>query len=277
MLHPEQVTPSRAMSPPAELLICLTCALGLAWLFLGWSRSPAVMALDAGFFEIAGQWTQRSWAADMVIVSMFRTDTAKMVPLLAAVVWLLADRIRAGRGIAFFGHLLLGSFVAMTASRLMQNLSSHRPRPLQNPDLAYPLPHGIDPGTLAGWSSFPSDTAALGFAIAAGILLAARGLGIAAILWVVVVVAFPRAYAGLHYPSDLLGGALIGMGATLGLAPLIGRALSARMRAPAVAQALSGRWMPWLAAGAFLYLFQMATMFDDVRSYGAFLASLLGG
>lgn len=254
-----------------EILICLVCTLLLTYFFLGWSESPWILAMDHAFFAVFGKMTQQSWAVDALIVQIFRTNSAKIVPLLACIVWLLFECRRQRQSISFFGHLLLGSFLAMTLSRLMQNFTAHRPRPLHNPSLAYELPHGIDTSTLQGWSSFPSDTSSLAFAIAAGILIASKRLGVAAFLWTIVVVAFPRAYAGLHYPSDLIGGALIGLFCTLGAAPLILRALASRVNL-----VVDEKWVPLLWTLAFLYMFQMATMFDDVRGYGSFVKAVLG-
>lgn len=252
-------------------LLSVICTLLLAYLFVAWSRSSLIIAIDHGFFEIFTNVTRQSWALDMLIVQIFRTETAKNIPMLACVVWLLLEHSRKGQSNAFFGQLVVGSLLAMTASRVMQNFSAYRPRPLHNPDLVYELPYGIEATTLEGWSSFPSDTSALGFAIAAGIFVTSKRLGLAAFLWTAVVVAFPRAYAGLHYPSDLMGGALIGLLCTAGVAPLILHIIPEKIK-----HVIYEKWMPLLWTLGFLYMFQMATMFDNVRSYGSYLKDVLG-
>lgn len=271
MLIEADRTPSSSSNVQKQLLLCLICAVLLGYLFMGWESTSWIVAMDQAFFGTFGLITQRSWALDTLIVGMFRTNTAKIVPLLACIVWLLFERKRQGRSLIFFGQLLLGSFLAMTLSRVMQNFSSYRPRPLHNPDVEYQLPFGIETSVLEGWSSFPSDTSALAFAIATGILLASRRLGIAALLWVAVVVAFPRAYGGLHYPSDLIAGALIGLLCTAGAAPLILGAAASKVRLT-----VDERWMPLLWTAGFLYMFQMGAMFDDVRAYGSFLKEVIG-
>lgn len=57
--------------------------------------------------------------------------------------------------------------------------------------------------------SFPSDHAALAFAIAIAVLLAHRKWGIA-LLVMAVLVALGRVFVGVHYPSDVLAGAIVG-------------------------------------------------------------------
>ena len=79
----------------------------------------------------------------------------------------------------------------------------HRPRPSETHDITLLTYLHEDP-------SFPSETAAVAFAFAAAVWMGNRRAGIAvgclAFLW-----CFGRVYGGLHYPSDILAGALIGI------------------------------------------------------------------
>lgn len=58
--------------------------------------------------------------------------------------------------------------------------------------------------------SFPSSHTAISFAIAASIFSVHQGWGIVAFI-VAFLVAFGRVSAGMHYPSDVLGGIAIGL------------------------------------------------------------------
>ena len=64
-------------------------------------------------------------------------------------------------------------------------------------------------------SSFPANAAAIGFAIATAVFLRRRRLGLA-LYGVAALYGFARVYAGVHYPTDVLGGAAIGLAMGLG-------------------------------------------------------------
>lgn len=62
-------------------------------------------------------------------------------------------------------------------------------------------------------ASFPSDHAAISFALATSIFIYDPKLGVLAYL-LAVLISFSRIFAGLHYPSDIIVGALIGISAS---------------------------------------------------------------
>jgi undecaprenyl-diphosphatase len=84
-----------------------------------------------------------------------------------------------------------------------------RPRPfVAHPGIAHLfVSHAAD-------ASFPSDHATAAFAIAVSIFLRSRRIGLIA-LAMAVVVAVGRVAVGVHYPSDVLGGAALGTAVAL--------------------------------------------------------------
>jgi len=58
--------------------------------------------------------------------------------------------------------------------------------------------------------SFPSDTATLYFALVTIVFLQSRKMGLLTLLWAVLTVGVCRVAVGVHYPSDILAGMILG-------------------------------------------------------------------
>ncbi len=168
-------------------------------------------------------------------------------------------------------RLLLG-FVAVlitaVLSRLLQVSLPLRLRPMH--DLAsgfLPLP-GIDPTLAHHWGSFPSDHAALFFALVAVIWQRSRWLGLLALVSALYGV-LPRIYLGLHYFSDVTAGALLGVASVLLFERFGPRALADR-------GVDWERRLPGLFYGAaFLASLEVATLFEDIRQVGRGIPAVL--
>lgn len=107
--------------------------------------------------------------------------------------------------------LSLACFVSLMTARFLAVTLPFRVRPLHDPQLALTLPRGMTRGALEGWSSLPSDHAALFFALAGGLWFVSRRWGLFALAYTVIVICLTRLYLGLHYPMDLLVGAAGGL------------------------------------------------------------------
>jgi undecaprenyl-diphosphatase len=159
----------------------------------------------------------------------------------------------------------LGALVGPFVSRIIQHASPiYRDRPLHTPDLNFVLPFGVTSDQLHEWSSFPSDNAALAFALAMGMWRVSRPLGWLCFAWALFVVGLPRVYAGYHYPGDIAGGALVGILSMLALGKLMEN--STVMQAVTTLQ----RRLPGLFYSAcFVCLFYITTQFEDLRKIGS--------
>lgn len=161
---------------------------------------------------------------------------------------------------------LAGCAAAILAARLLAVLLPFRDRPMNNIGFTFLSPLGYDPRMLEGWSSFPSDHAALFFGLAAGIFPLSRKVGTFVLLHAVIVVSLPRLYLGIHSPTDILAGGLLGV-LFVWLA-----------NRPVLAEPLARFCFRWLerspaSFSVCLYLatFQVAVLFDDVRALAHFI------
>lgn len=164
-------------------------------------------------------------------------------------------------------HILitvLASSVGIVGSRILALALPFRLRPLHNPEITLQFP--LEKNFLEGWSSFPSDHAILFFTLATGLFFISRMLGIIAIAHAIFVISLPRIYLGLHYPTDILVGALIGIGISLWVN---------RKKISSITTKFPMRLLeenPSLFYSCFfLVVFEIAEMFNSLRNIAGFI------
>lgn len=229
---------------------------------------PAVVALDYRIILFVNHFARRSWALDTLFYEIDSNPLAT-APLLMAM-WWAWFKDRGGEAEIHnrevLLHGLVGSFLYILLFRIPPLMLPYRARPLHNPELHFLMPYNVDPQRLLGWSSFPSDHAILWFFLAATVYLVSRRLGIFLYLYVSLTLCVARIYIGIHYPSDIIVGALLGVGvAQLAKVSVIRKTFAEQpmkvlQRAPGV-----------FYAGFFIISSQMAEGFNSLHEIQSFV------
>jgi undecaprenyl-diphosphatase len=157
--------------------------------------------VDASLYRSINRLADRTaWAH-----GLFRTyakDGIVLFAVLLLVGWVLARRDDDIPGVAAVFGTGVATLVAVGLVQLIGNVVD-RARPYT----AMPSAHILVSKTAD--FSFPSDHATAVGAVAVGLLLGRRSLGVVACV-LAVLMAFARVYVGAHYPGDVVAGLLLG-------------------------------------------------------------------
>jgi hypothetical protein len=129
---------------------------------------------------------------------------------------------------------------------------------LSLPHQAYSFPIARN---MENWSSFPSDTSAYFFALGFGLIHLLRRHSVLITLYTAVWICLPRMFLGEHYLTDIAVGAAIGI--ALVIFSLRSKWLQRIFTSP-ILRLMEAKPQIFYAT-AFLILFEMAALFDDVR------------
>ncbi len=166
---------------------------------------------DESIALFVNQFVRHSKLFDLIVFEIADNHLLKGGVLALAIwyLWFKPDADQKKIRIALI-TTLFGSFVAVLIGRVLPLTLPFRPRPIFNQDLHLTLPYYLSNG-FDNLSSFPSDHAALFFSISAGVYFASKKIGRLMILYTFIFIVLPRLYLGVHYATDLLVGAFIGV------------------------------------------------------------------
>ena len=226
---------------------------------------------DEIIIRFLNQFANRSPEFDSVMVFIRTANVLKGGVIVGLLWWVwFSNTDNRARNREIILATFLGAFGAMFAARALAFLLPFRFRPLHDAAVGFHLPYGMVPEALDGWSSFPSDHAALFFALTTGLCFVSCRLGLIATLYTIFVICFPRVYLGLHYPTDIIGGALISVSTVW-----MTNQLSVRDRTVRPALAWVDRHPSSFYPAFFLISQQIVNLFEDVRVAGSGSLALL--
>ena len=223
-------------------------------------------SFDAHILFFLNQFAGQSRILDAFVVTVANADLLKGATIMAPLLWIW---FRQSQNRARDRELVILSLFLSPASVLVARAFAlslpFRERPLRVPALHFQIPYTMNPQGLEGWSSFPSDHAAMFFAAATCLFFISQRLGILALLYSFLVICLPRVYLGLHYPTDIIAGALIGTGTGFWV------------KVPRVRTAVASPFLRWEQLHPsqfyplfFIVTFEVSELFGSLRGIGRF-------
>jgi undecaprenyl-diphosphatase len=216
---------------------------------------------DVRIISFLNQFACHSRLLDVFVVTLSNTELLKGGAIVAALLWIWfrgGDRKESDRKLVIL--TIIVSPASVLLARALALTLPFRERPLRVAALHFQIPYTMNPQNLEGWSSFPSDHAAFFFTAAMCIFFISRRLGILAFLHGIFVVCLPRMYLGIHYPTDILVGALLGMG------------MAFWVKVPGIGIAIASRFQRWERLHPsqfypffFIVSFEVAELFASLR------------
>jgi len=223
-------------------------------------------SFDLVIFHFLNSFAQRNHTFDLIVVRAMEnglTTGAVIVALFWAAWEIEGPSNPEKRDILLTG--LFASVFSILAARVLALTLPFRVRPLHNPDIGYRLPYEMKSEILINWSSFPSDHATLFICLAMILWMVSRRLGVIAFVYVLLVIDLPRIYAGVHYPTDILAGSVLGL------------AVASLVKLPNLRAAIARPAMQWknsypllFHCAFFLCAFEIGELFATVRDFGSY-------
>jgi undecaprenyl-diphosphatase len=229
--------------------------------------------IDVGILQALNAWAGRHARFDRFVV-MLESNSLLKTGLLIGLLWYAWYSTRNQHEVRRkVIRTLLAACIAIVLARAGQRLLPQRIRPAYDPAIEFRVAAEFDRASHAEWSSFPSDHAVLLCAVASGLWTVSRWYGTVAFLWLLLAVFPVRLYLGLHYPSDIVAGGLLGVGVMW----LVAHDHVLTPRLVEGAMNFEGRRAAVFYTAAFALTWQVADFFGDCRYLGRFIGLMALG
>jgi len=227
-----------------------------------------INSFDSSIISLLNYAAGRSWVFDTAVGALWATHLT--IELLLVAYWWLWFQRNDGTNRTREALLasMIGVFIALVLSVGIFAAMPAYGRPVHANALAR-LPFGVSPETTHTHPSFPSHHALVAFVLVTGLFTVSHALGVVAAIYTIAFIGVPAVYLGLHYPTDILGGGLLGI-AVAGVlnTSFIRKAIAVRTLV------FAGRQPAIFYAIAFLVTLQIATLFDDAFPFLRWLGGM---
>jgi undecaprenyl-diphosphatase len=167
---------------------------------------------DFTIIKFVNQFSQHSFIFDKIVKVISENDLFKGGVLITIIWWgwFKIDKRQSENRLHIISALISCCF-AIALARALQIMLPFRNRPLSEEALHFLPPYEMSSYELTSWSSFPSDHAVLFFSLAMSTFFVSKSACKYAFSYTLLFIALPRIYLGLHYPSDVVAGAIVGI------------------------------------------------------------------
>ena len=159
------------------------------------------MDLNGSIFDAINDLAGHVTIADNVMKFCAQYVIFAIVALVAGS-WFVRSGDDRARRVAVYTAVLT-ALLSLLAVQVIQHFYVHQRPFVTRSDVTLLISHGKD-------ASFPSEHAAVAFALAGGIAAYRLRFGVVLIV-LATLVGFSRIYVGVHYPGDVVAGALLGI------------------------------------------------------------------
>jgi undecaprenyl-diphosphatase len=226
---------------------------------------------DFTIVHFLNAYAHRSWTLDALIAIIEESNLLKGGIVLGLFWWAWFRYEKADlkkRELLLFAFA--SSSCALLSGRFLSLCIPYRERPLHNPQYHFQVPYTVT-GDVHSWNSAPSDHAVLFFCLATALWMVSRRLGFIAVCHALLIVCLPRIYVGYHYPTDILSGAVLGIGVAF-----LSKFGWLRKSISRPAFHLLEKWPPLFYALAFVWTFEVAELFESLLAFQSFARKSLG-
>jgi undecaprenyl-diphosphatase len=223
--------------------------------------------LDVSIFRALNDFCGWSPALDRIVVHL-EVLKGSLFMGIVGVLWYWPDEEMPRRRQTLLVTILAVA-LSLVVNRVTSMLLPYRDRPMYS--VGANVPTFEWHADLEHWSSFPSDNASYLFAIAAGLWLISRRWGLFFGVFALFA-SLARVFLGIHYPSDIVVGALIGVVTSVAVNRDVVRK---RLAAPVLTWEASHP--PYFYGLFFLALAEMSGGFPNTRRIGVAIVHLFIG